>query len=41
MRVFLARRQETGDRRQEVRGKMWGKIIQKIQHSLLMIFPQN
>ncbi|NES69161.1 MAG: hypothetical protein F6K24_30010 [Okeania sp. SIO2D1] len=42
-RIFinLARSQETGDRRQEVRGKMWGEIIQKIQHSLLMIFGQN
>ncbi|WP_161564957.1 hypothetical protein [Okeania hirsuta] len=30
-RIFinLARSQETGDRRQEVRGKMWGEIIQK------------
>ncbi|NES67229.1 MAG: hypothetical protein F6K24_19280, partial [Okeania sp. SIO2D1] len=27
------RRQETGDRRQETGGKMWGEIIQKIQHS--------
>ncbi|NEP90031.1 MAG: hypothetical protein F6K18_26190 [Okeania sp. SIO2C2] len=47
MRVFLARSQETThpqplpggeDRRQEVRGKMWGEIIQKIQHFFFIFF---
>ncbi|NEN92586.1 MAG: hypothetical protein F6K48_28285 [Okeania sp. SIO3H1] len=44
------RRQETGDRRQPTpnpslegkgRGKMWGEIIQKIQHTNTKIFGQN